>query len=194
MRIGLRHKALAILVGAVLLGLLYYMFVLAPALSRERRLLSIIDQRQMDIQEMMVEQRGWDQFNEARYRSEQALAKRGAGFTLLSFLEGVARAVGVQEQIRFMKPLTLGDAGGGGSLEGIEMELDRLGVRQLVDLLYRIEYADKLLKIRRLKIDRTGSGRQRSLRVNMQVITIANITSTRAENPTSEAERPAAGQ
>jgi hypothetical protein len=113
----------------------------------------------------------WKRFNLNKDKVTKTLKKRGAGFTLLSFLEKISKEIGVNETIQYMKPIQFRNVRSHLKPMGIEMSLLNIDIRQLVALLHKIECSDKLLNVRRIKISRPIKGAARSLKVNLQVTT-----------------------
>ena len=171
MRITRREMTFCLAGGGVLLALLYYLIVISPAAARRETLLGYIHKKEAALSAMIRLRDERERLRADKTRAEKLLAARGTKFTLLSFLEGVSRKVGVDDRILYMKPLTFPEQPGPLRPAGIEMKLDRISTRQLVNLLYRIECSGKLLNIRRIKIHRTAGGDRPLLKVTLQVNT-----------------------
>jgi hypothetical protein len=153
--------------GLLLIALLYYGLIISPAMSERKKLISRIADRGSDLQQMKALKNEWESFQGMRKEAEQRLARKGQSFTLLSFLETISRAVGVDKKIQYMKPLSLPHEEGDLRPEGIEMSLDQMNMKELVTFLYRIEYSGKLLHIKRIKIQK--SSKDRTIKVTLQV-------------------------
>jgi len=171
MRITRREAIFCVAGGTVVLALLCYLFIISPAISRQHALTARITREERDLREMMKLRSIRRKLKTSRGNAEKILAARGKGFTLLSFLEGVSRKVGVEDRILYMKPLNFPEQPGPLKSTGIEMKLDRVNTRQLVQLLYRIEHSGKLLNIRRIKIHRSSGQKTPLLKVTLQVNT-----------------------
>jgi hypothetical protein len=113
----------------------------------------------------------WERFKTNKQKAEKILAQRGEKFTLLSFLEGVSREVGIDNKIQYMKPLTFREEEGALKPVGIEMNLDGINTKELVSLLYKIENSEKLLNIKLIKILHVSRGKSKLLKVTLQVNT-----------------------
>ncbi|MCK4817718.1 hypothetical protein KA005_18255 [bacterium] len=171
MRINRREMAFAILGGIFVIALLYYLFIISPAIARQNSLIAYIEKKEADLVGMIELKDKWERFKANRLKAEKILAQRGEKFTLLSFLEGVSREVGIDNKIQYMKPLTFREEEGALKPVGIEMNLDGINTKQLVSLLHKIEYSEKLLNIRLIKILSITRGKMKLLKVTLQVNT-----------------------
>jgi len=159
--------------GLFLVALLFYFAVIAPGLSKQDQLEKSISKRKADLVKITELKRKWENFKRDQSEVEQALSSRGDRFTLLSFLEGITREVGLDKNIQYIKPVTFppSEAAGTFKPEGIEMSLDNVGMEQLVNFLYKVEHSGNLLFVKRIKILKTSRGSSSSLKVTLQVNT-----------------------
>ena len=51
------------------------------------------------------------------------------------------------------------------------MKLDDIDIRQLMNFLYKIEFSEKLIRIKRIRIQRTSGDKEENLNVTVQVDT-----------------------
>ena len=100
-----------------------------------------------------------EKYEEAEYQAlqrdsqgvEQYLATRKKGFTLFSFLETAAGAADIKDHINYMKPSN--SKGVGPYKESIvEMKLETVTMKQLVDYLDRIESKENVVSVKRISI------------------------------------------
>jgi hypothetical protein len=161
--------------GLFFAALLFYLVVISPGLSRQEQMERNISRRKADLVKLTELKRKWEDFKRDQSEVEQALGSRGGRFTLLSYLEGVTREVGIDKNIQYIKPVTFppGEAAGAFKPEGIEMSLDNVGMEQLVNFLYRVEHSGNLLFTKRIKILKTSRGTSSALKVTLQVNTYA---------------------
>ncbi len=172
MIISNKEKGL-ILSGAVLVFLLlYYLLIIRPAFLKQSMLKKRILKAQQELDQMIKLSAEWEKFQKDKSRIKKIIAKRQKGFTLLSFLEGISREIGIHDKIQYMKPLSLTEQSGlSFKLVGMEIQLNGLSVDQLVRFLYKVECSDELINISRIKIQRHTTGNETSLRVILQVET-----------------------
>jgi hypothetical protein len=157
--------------------MLYYFFVVSPNLAKEDFLRRAIRNKEADQKEMEALQGAWERMKREHAAGEAALQVRGDKFTLLSFLEGISREVGIANKIQYVKPLTFPEEPGSLKKEGMEVKLEDMDIHELVEYLYKIEYSGKLLKIQRIKVQRvSGKDDTSSLRVTIQVHTFSRKT------------------
>ncbi|MCP4666977.1 MAG: type 4a pilus biogenesis protein PilO [Deltaproteobacteria bacterium] len=171
MKIGRREMALLFFGGFLVMVLLYYLIILSPAVSKEKSLIKRIHKKTADLAQVIELKSQWEKFKDSKTKTEKTLTARGKTFSLLSFLEGVSREVGIDDKIQYMKPLAFHDESSPMKPAGIEMNLDNINMEQLVTLLYKIEGAGKLLNITRIKIQRASVKKTRTLKVTLQVNT-----------------------
>ena len=175
MRINRREMTFILIGGISIIILLYYLIIVSPALSRQELLIKYTGKKEADLAKMVELEAEWDRFNKERVEVEKKLKGRGKKFTLLTFLEGITRDVGINKSIQYMKPLSLSEEAGPFKTEGIEMKLDNIDIKQLVNFLHKIEYSGKLLNIKRIKILRSAKGKTSLLKVTLQVNTYTHI-------------------
>jgi hypothetical protein len=119
----------------------------------------------------------WEGMKKEHAAAEEALQGRGEKFTLLSYLEGISREVGIANKIQYVKPLSFPEEPGSLKREGMEVKLEDIDIHELVEYLYKIEYSGKLLKIQRIKVQRVVErDATSSLRVIIQVHTFSKKT------------------
>lgn len=172
MRLGRKELAILSLGGLAVLALLFYLLVISPALSRTKGLEGQIRKKEADLAKMSELKVKWDEIRGRQTELEKALTQRGARFTLLSFLEGVSREVGIESRIQYMKPLSFPEEPSALRQTGMEIRIEEIDIRELVQYLHKIEYSGKLIKIRRMRIERAAKGEEGAqLKVTLQVVT-----------------------
>jgi hypothetical protein len=157
--------------GLAFLALLFYLVVISPGLHRQGQMEKSIARRKADLVKITELKKKWESFKKNQGEVEQTLRSRGDRFTLLSFLEGVTREIGIDKNIQYIKPVTFPPSEAVLKPEGIEMSLDNVGMKQLVDFLYKVENSGNLLFIKRIKILKTSRGSSSALKVTLQVNT-----------------------
>ncbi len=172
MKLERREMAFFGLGGLCVIALLYFMFIISPALSRQKSLAGFIEKKESDVLRMMALKGKWDRFKQSRAEAERMLTLRGKKFTLLTFLEGVSRAVKVHKNILYIKPISFPEESGSLKRQGIEMKLNDIDTKQLVNFLYRIEHSSKLLRIKHIKVKRKA--KEKTLSVTLLITTYVN--------------------
>ncbi|MCF8063134.1 MAG: hypothetical protein K9M82_11500 [Deltaproteobacteria bacterium] len=171
MKFGTRHLTAVFAGGFLLLALLYWAVVLRPAAVERRTLEARVVDMTEDLERMRLLQDQWERFQEMRSEAERMLQRRGDGFTLLSYLEGVSRQIDISDKIQYMKPLEFSEPVEGLQPTGIEMRLERLDIQELVQFLYRVEHSENLLNVVRMKIRPSSGKTERTLELTLQVNT-----------------------
>jgi hypothetical protein len=157
--------------GLFLVALLFYFVVISPGLSRQKTLERSIARKKAELVKITDLNRTWESFKRDRSDVESALRSRGDRFSLLSFLEGVTREVGIDKNIEYIKPVTFPPSEGSFRPEGIELSLANMGMEQLVNFLYKVEHTGNLLYVKRIKILKVTRGPSSTLKVTLQVNT-----------------------
>jgi type II secretory pathway component PulM len=130
---------------------LIWQFGISPALSVKTRLQKSIQLDKKRIEELMLLSSEFKTLQGSSGGVGKALTKRGKGFTLFSLLEQVASRVGLKDSIKYIKPSTT-QTKGKFKISSVELQFERITMRQLFDYLYRIEDPKNILKIRRISI------------------------------------------
>lgn len=170
MRLGRKEFVILCLVGVFVFGLFYYLFLISPGLSRQQALQGQIHKKEADLIKMAELKAKWDEIKGKQVEAERALSQRGDKFTLLSFLEGVSREVGIANKINYMKPLSFPEEPGTLRQAGMEIRIEEMNIGELVEYLHRIEYSGKLIRVRRIRIERAAKGEETAhLKVTLQV-------------------------
>lgn len=171
MKPGMKYLSALALGGVFLIGLLYYLVVLSPAMTERRTLDRHAAKMKNDLAQMLALKSKWEAFVKSRTEAERMLQQRGKDFTLLTYLETVCRQVGIENRIQYMKPLDMPDQEGPLKPAGIEMRIAELDTQQVVKLLYRIEHSRQLLSVSRIKIRPSAEEGRRSLELVLQINT-----------------------
>jgi hypothetical protein len=171
MKLDRRQMTYAFFGGLFLFALLFYFVVISPGISKQKTLEGSIEKRKADLVKITALNRTWEGFKKDRSDVERALDSRGDRFSLLSFLEGLTREVGVDRNIQYIKPVTFPPSEGLFRPEGIEVSLENMGMEQLVDFLYKVEHTGSLLYVKRIKILKATRGTSSTLKVTLQVNT-----------------------
>jgi hypothetical protein len=174
-----RNQLLVVFSGLVLLmSATYYFFLLGPVLEKRHRIERAVEKREQDLKVMTGLREKWGQIKERQAAADRILGRREAGFNMLSFLEGVSREAGISEKIVHMKPISSADTLNDLRQEGMEISLEGVDLREIARYLYGIEYAEGLVHIKRIRIQRpSGEKFVISLNVTLQVVAYLPATS-----------------
>lgn len=153
-KITIREKSLIGLAVTGLVGALFYLRVVSPAMDEMKKLDSKIPymERQLRAAQRISERCG--QINSLITQVQQQLDKREGNFQPRAFLDKLATEVGMnKDQLKGIKPI-------GSKIENEVYREERFGVtlkktslESLVKYLYQIESSEYLLSVRKLSID-----------------------------------------
>ncbi len=169
-----RRDRLALAVGAgALLLFLIFQFVLFPLLDKRQRLEKGIVAREKALVEMRQMQERYQRLDRQNSSLGRQLARRDKNFSLFSFLEKMATATGVKQQIAYMKPSSVQ---GDGTVRQttVEMKFKAVSLKQLVAFLERIEAPEQLVAVKRISI-KENTKEKATLDVILQVISIDRV-------------------
>ena len=172
MRLGKREK-LSVSLGAAAIALfLIVQFAVFPFLDKREAVKRGIEAKWRGLKEIRLLKAEYDAYQRGAEGIQSRLERRAKGFTLFSFLGQAAGTAGVKAHIKYMKP---SDSPGDGRLKEsmVEMKLDRINLRQLVDYLYLIESPEHVVSIKRLSIT-DAKGAPGYLDAVMQVVTVVD--------------------
>ena len=114
----------------------------------------------------------YESYKKGADRIQHFLRRREKSFTLFSFLEQAAGKAKVKDHIKYMKP-SASRISSRFKEATVEMKLDRINLKQLVDYLYLIESPKNVVSIKRISIKDSKSA-PGYLDAVMQVLTIEN--------------------
>lgn len=151
-KLNRREKMSVLLAAAAVVMFLMLQFLVFPLFEKNKRLLSLISTRNQEIEQMYRMQAQYRQQAEQLARAQNYLQMRRQGFTLFSFLEGLAGQTGVKSHIVYMRPTTSAQPDRPYRISMVEMKLQEITMSQLIAYLHGIETSSDLISIRRLSI------------------------------------------
>ena len=166
-----RREKIIVSVGACLVALFVLLrFLVFPFFSGRTKLRRGIEADRQRLQEVISLSAEYEGLQREPGGIQKVLAGREKGFTLFSFLEGVAGHAGLKDRIKYIKPST-SQVKGEYKISSVEMQFEAITMRQLLDYLYRIEDPKNIVKIKRISIkkhkDKSGY-----VDTTMQVLTV----------------------
>lgn len=146
MKLSKRESYLVTAASVVVAGFVIFQFFLSPFLERMATLRAGIEARGKSLREMSELSHRYREITDASRDRGRLLGKRAQGFTLFSFLERAAGESSVKDRIKYMKPSSSPHE------SMVEMQMEEITLKQLVDYLQRIEYGDGLIRIKRISV------------------------------------------
>lgn len=137
-------------------GLLGYHFFLSPVLERLKILDRLIAQKQEESIEMSRLRGEYLAVAQKVSAMEARVTGGGEGFSLFSYVEGVADQGGVKENIVFIRPQPEQSFGPYREI-GVEVKVEALTLAQMVQFLDLIEQSPQLVRIKRLHLKKQYS-------------------------------------
>lgn len=140
--------------GAVVVFILFQ-FIIFPVIDRQEVLQRSIAGKQAAVRELRAMSAEAEALKQQQNRSTQRMGRRPRGFTLFSFLDGLAGKTQLKGNIDYMKPSTKEPKGSPHKVSVVEMKLVGINMAQLVSYLFRIETSANLVQVKRLAITKT---------------------------------------
>ncbi len=158
---------------AIGIGFLVFFIILqfgvSPYFSARKKLEISTEKKQSELVELKILQKEYQGFKKQAGGIKEQLTEREPNFSLFSFLDKQATTAEIKTLISYMKPSTVE---GEGELQEsvVEMKLQRISLKQLVDFLKLIESPEKVVSVKRISIQESGRDKG-LLEVIMQIVT-----------------------
>ena len=140
-------------IGMVAVGIVWglYGFIIQPTRNRIETLQRLIPEKQEELRSMQARSAEYLALRRASESLESRIARQDADFQLLPFLESLIEQHQLSDNLITMEPETL-SAQHGYSETIVEIGLEGVALRQLVDFLEAIETSDVMAQIGSLYI------------------------------------------
>jgi general secretion pathway protein M len=156
--------------GVALVALfVMFQFILSPFLEAKEKTKRSIQAKEKTLKELVSLSSEYGALKEGSGDIKKTLALRPKDFTLFSFLEKQAGRSGVKPNIKYMKPSVSTDSGPY-SESSVEMKLENITLKQLVEYLHLVESPENLVRIKRISV-KQSKGKPEYLTVLMQLAT-----------------------
>lgn len=175
-----RRDRLFLWVGAV--GVVLFVviqFAVFPLIDNRTRLRRGIAEREKALIEMKELQVRYRELHSQANSLVDQLGSRNAGFSLFAFLEQNATKTDVKKNIAYMKPSELADDGPFKEVY-VEMKLQAITLKQLVDFLQLVESPENIVALKRLSIQENKKETD-TLDVILQVVSLDRNSTGRTE-------------
>jgi len=131
-------------------------FVYSPLIEKRDNLERIVVQKLALLEEMFLLQHQFMSISGDFDARTEIIKKRGRGFSLFTFLDSQAQQSGVKENVAYMKPSVQKIENSVYTRAIVQVSLKAVGLKALVDFLYRIESANNDVTITSLSVNKTG--------------------------------------
>lgn len=170
MKLSWRERMVIGAGGAVAAVILLLTLVIFPLMDKRSQLARGIESRERALVEMReLQARYRDLHGKANVLLEQ-LGSREANFSLFAFLEQMAAKSEVKKNIAYMKPSNT-SSDGAFKETLVEMKLQEVTLKQLVEFLVLVEAPEKIVALKRISIQENTQTKG-ALDVIMQVVSL----------------------
>ena len=176
-----RERISVICAGIAVVLFVLLQFVFFPLTEKREKLTKSLAAREKAAAEMQVMQEQYKALSKQSGSIASMLAKREAGFSLFSFLEKNAAESKVKENIAYMKPSeSLGNELFKQSM--VEMKLQAVGLRQVVQFLEVAESPENLVGIDKITIQE-NTKEKATLDVTLHMVSVDQVVSSAPGQP-----------
>lgn len=154
---------------ALVIAFLFFQFVMFPFLGAKGKIKRSIQAKEKTLKEILSLSSEYRALKAGSRDIQKALAGRPKSFTLFSFLEKQAGRARIKPNIKYMRPST-SPSTGPYSESSVEMKLEKITLKQLVEYLYLVESPKHVVKIKRISV-KQSKGSPEYLTALIQVIT-----------------------
>jgi general secretion pathway protein M len=170
MKLAKREKYLVSLAGCAIAVFVLFQFLIFPFFEERKRMQRGIAAKEQGLKEILSLKAEYQAHKNSFQGIREILAKRERGFTLFSFLERAAGEAELKGNIKYMKPSAL-QTTGPYKESMVEMKLEGITLKQLVNYLYRVESPENVISIKRISI-KENKRETGYLDVILQVLTV----------------------
>ena len=147
-----RSQKYTVIAGIVLIGAaLLIQFAVAPYFETRQKVRSAIVANEKALRELSVLGAEYGVLRARSEKIKRLIERRPPGFSLFSYLEKQADQAAVKTNIRSINPIKSSPAATHEE-SAVEMKLDKVTMKQLVDFLYLVESPGEMVRIRRASI------------------------------------------
>jgi len=150
-RLTRREKLSAVALATLVGGLVLFTFAVKPAIERTETLRRVISEKQDELQKLRSRSNEYIFLRDSLDNLRTKAASQEKEFELLPFLESLIREHGLAKKVATMKQQVL-QIGPSHSETVVEVRLENLALRQLVDFLRTVESSKALARIKSLYI------------------------------------------
>jgi general secretion pathway protein M len=147
-----KRQKYTVVAGIVIVGAtLFHQFALAPYLEDRQKVRSAIIASEKALRELSVLGAEYGVLRARSEKIKRLIERRPPGFSLFSYLEKQADQAAVKTNIRSINPFKSSSTGMYEET-AVEMKLDKMTMKQLVDFLYLVESPEEMVRIRKASI------------------------------------------
>jgi len=133
-----------------------FQFICFPALDKRDRLKSAYKAKIRMLEEMQTLKTEYRNLGRRAQQLKAQFSRREKGFFLFSFLDRLAREVGVKDNIAYMKPTRNVQKKRSIKISSVEMKIQAVSLSKLADYIYKAETSQNMVVIRRASLTKKG--------------------------------------
>lgn len=155
---NLSNREKYVLISGIIFLILFFgiRFGIIPVFEKRDNYERILKEKQAALQEMMGLQRQFQAVSSDFDTRKKALSDRKEGFSLFSFLDAEAQKGGLKDKVAYMTPSSKKMEKSTYSTDTVKFKLTEVYLKELMDLLYRIETSENGVTITALLLTKTG--------------------------------------
>jgi len=150
-RLTRREKLLAVALAIFAGALALFTFAVKPAIERTETLRRVISEKQDELQKLHAASSEYIFLRDSLDNLRAKVASQKKGFELLPFLESLIREHGLAKKVATMKQQVL-QLGPSHSETIVEVRLENLTLKQLIDFLRKVESSEVLARTKSLYV------------------------------------------
>ena len=147
-----RERRIVTLAAGALAVMLVLQVIIFPVIDKRSALRRQIDSKTLALHDMRAHKIEYETLTRNVRDTASDLSRRPRGFTLFSFLDGLAGRSGIKPNIVYMKPSTTQLKSSPYTLSIVEVKVQSLTMAQLIDFMHGIENGSERVWIRRMSI------------------------------------------
>ena len=151
----IKREKYVVFTAACLIGLfLLVNFLVLPFFNKKDRMKKDIALKELELKELAGLTLEYREYQNGADETARILAKRGNGFTLMSYLDNAAGEAYIKGQIKYMNPSKSSSSKSSAPYKesGVEIKLEGINTDQLVSYLYMIEAPEDLIFVKRISV------------------------------------------
>lgn len=158
-RLGKRDRVVLTAGIALALTILIVQFALVPYFEARGKLTKAIRTNEKTLKEMVALGSEYRVLRQGMEEIQQGMSRRAPNFTLFSHLERKAGEAGVRNNIKQMQPSRT-PLSGSYEETSVEIKLEKVTLKQLVNFLYAVESPEELVRVKRMSVKRSTEAPQ----------------------------------
>ena len=156
MQMSSREKYVVGVGTAIVVAIIIFKFVITPFIDGRKNKQQQVVQLTSQLTEMRSLKAEYAHLNRKNNSAIKNSGNRDKNFTLFSFVEKLAGATKIKENISYMKPSTSTNKATQAQLELVKIKFNSIVMEQLMEFLYGVETSADMIFVRGISISKTG--------------------------------------